>query len=129
VAADDLGVGPGRPRELAALADLELDIVHNGADRHVADRHGIAGLHVDVLAGDDRIALAEPLRRQDVGEFAVLIFAESDETGAVRVVFDPLDARRLIVLAALEVDRPQRPLVAATPEAHRNSPVVVAPTR
>src|SRR5215831_8079171 len=29
VAADDLGVRPGRPRELAALADLELDVVHD----------------------------------------------------------------------------------------------------
>src|SRR5579871_1350486 len=30
VTADDLGVGPGGTRELPALADLELDIVHDG---------------------------------------------------------------------------------------------------
>src|SRR3954447_22004442 len=30
VAADDLRVGPGRARKLPALADLELDIVHDG---------------------------------------------------------------------------------------------------
>ena len=52
-----------------------------------------------MLAGDDGVALAEPLRRQDVGELAVLILDEGDEAGAVRIVFDPLDARRLIVLA------------------------------
>src|ERR1043165_3730837 len=52
VAADDLRVGPGRARELPALADLELDIVHDRADWHVAHRHGVAGLHVDMLAGD-----------------------------------------------------------------------------
>src|SRR5215212_5163090 len=32
VAADDLCVGAGRARELPALADLELDVVHDGAD-------------------------------------------------------------------------------------------------
>ena len=71
VAADDLGIGAGRARELAALADLHLHVMDDGADRHVADRHGIAGLHVDMLAGNDGVALAEPLRRQDVGELAV----------------------------------------------------------
>ena len=103
--------------------------MHDGADRHVANRHGIAGLHVDMLAGHDGVALAEPLRRQDIGEFAILIFDECDEPGAVRIVFDPLDARRLVVLEALEIDRAQRPLVAAAAEAHRNAPVVVAPAR
>src|SRR5258708_28921238 len=129
VASDDLGVGAGGARELAALADLHLDVVHDGADRHVADRHGIAGLHVDVLARDDRVAFAEPLRRQNVGEFAVLILDERDEPGAVRIVFDALDARRLVVLAALEVNCAQRPLVAAAAEPHRDAPVVVAPSR
>ena len=56
VAADDLRVGAGRARDLAALADLELDIVHDGADRHVRQRHGVAGLHVDMLARDHRVA-------------------------------------------------------------------------
>src|ERR1043166_5902361 len=36
VAADKLGVGAGGARELPALADLGLDIVDDGADRHVA---------------------------------------------------------------------------------------------
>src|SRR5829696_2396225 len=33
VAGDNLGVGPGRAGKRAALADLELDIVDDGADR------------------------------------------------------------------------------------------------
>src|SRR5215475_8510388 len=33
VPADDLRIGAGRTRELAALADLGLDIVDDGADR------------------------------------------------------------------------------------------------
>src|SRR5258707_7514649 len=38
VAADDLGVGAGGTRQLTALADLQLDVVHDGANRHVAER-------------------------------------------------------------------------------------------
>ena len=67
VAADDLRIGAGRTRDRAALADLHLDVVDDGADRHVGERHGVAGLHVDLLAGDHRVADGEPLRREDVG--------------------------------------------------------------
>ncbi len=63
-----------------------------------------------MLAGDDGVALAEPLRRQDVGQLAVGVFDEGDEGGAVGIVFDPLDAGRLVVPAALEVDEAQRRL-------------------
>src|SRR5580700_11758879 len=47
VAADDLRVSAGRARDLAALADLDLDIVDDGADRDIGGRHGVAGLDVD----------------------------------------------------------------------------------
>jgi len=105
IAADDLGVGAGGPRQLAALADLQLDIVHDGADRHVAERHDIARLDVDMVAGNDRIAHGKPLRRQDVGLLAVLIFDQRDERGAVRIVFQPLDGCGNVDLVALEVDQ------------------------
>ena len=99
VAADDLRIGAGRARDLAALAELHLDIVHDGADRHVAERHRVARLHVDLLAGDDRVAGREALRRQDVGQLAVVVLDERDEGGAVRIVFEPLDRRRHVELA------------------------------
>ena len=44
-----------------------------------AERHGVARLHVDMLARDHRVAGREPLRRQDVGELAVLVFDQRDE--------------------------------------------------
>src|SRR6185312_14056246 len=64
VAADDLRVGTGGARELAALADLGLDIVDDGAHRHVAEWHDVARLHVDIVARDYGVADGEPLRRQ-----------------------------------------------------------------
>src|ERR1043166_4217616 len=88
VASDDLGVCAGRARELAPLADLELDVVDDGADRHVAGRHGVARFHVDVLAGDHHVPLRQPLRREDIGDLAVVILEEREEAAAVRVIFD-----------------------------------------
>src|SRR5499426_2329026 len=127
VAADDLGIGSGRARDLAALADLDLDIVHDGADRNVADRHGVAGLDVDMLAGDDGVARGEALRRQDVGKLAVLVLDQRDEAGAVGIVFDALDLGRHVEFAALEIDLAVGLLVAAAAEAHGDAPAVVAP--
>src|SRR5882672_206825 len=126
VATHDLRIGAGRARDLAALAQLELDIVHDGADRNIAQRHRIAGLHVDVLAGDDRVAGGNPLRRQDIGELTVLVFDQRNEGGAIRVVFEPLDSRRHVELAALEVDLAVGFLVAAAAEAHGGAAVIVA---
>src|SRR5688572_11022991 len=46
VLADELGVVAGRTGELAAAGLLELDVVDDRAHRHVAERHGVAGLDV-----------------------------------------------------------------------------------
>src|SRR5690606_7738987 len=104
VTPDDLRIGAGRTGDLAALARLHLDIVDDRADRHLRQFHRIARLHVGLLARDDRVADAQALRRQDVGEFAVFIFDERDERGAVRVIFQTLDGGRHVPLATLEVD-------------------------
>src|SRR6476661_9936601 len=81
VAADDLDIGAGGAGDLAALARLHLHIVDDGADRHLAQLHRIARLHVGLLASDDAVADGEALRREDVGELAILIFDQSDEGG------------------------------------------------
>src|SRR5208282_4670090 len=126
VAADQLRIGAGRARDLAALADLKLDIVHDGADRNIGDRHGVAGLDVDILAGDDGVADGEPLRRQNISELAVLVFDQRDEAGAVRIVFEPLDLGRHVELAALEVDPAVGALVATAAIANGDRSAVIA---
>ena len=78
-----------------------------------ADRHRIARLDVDLLAGDDLVADRQALRRQDVGLLAVLVPDQRDERGAVGIVLDPLDRRRDVELAALEVDDAIASLVTA----------------
>src|SRR3546814_6947522 len=99
---DNLRIGAGGPGDLAALARLHLDIVDDGADRHLRQFHRIARLHVGLLARNDRVADAQTLRRQYVGDRAVLIFDEGDERRAVRVIFQTLDGGRHVPLATLE---------------------------
>src|SRR5205085_9369499 len=41
IAADDLHISARRTRDLTALARLHLDVVDDGADRHLADLHRI----------------------------------------------------------------------------------------
>src|ERR1700733_9224560 len=79
-----------------------------------------------MLAGNDRVAGRQALRRQNISEFAVLIFDERDEGGAVWIVFDPFDLGRHIELAALEVDLAIGLLMAAPAIARGNMAVVVA---
>src|SRR5262249_13496754 len=126
VASDDLRVGAGRARELPALADLELDVVHDRADRDVAERHRVARLHVDVVARHDRVADREALRRQDVGLLAVLVLDQRDEAGAVGIVLDALHRRRRVVPGALEVDGAVGLLVAAAAEPRGDAAEIVA---
>src|SRR5690606_39190269 len=73
VAADELRIGAGRTRDLSALAGLQLDIVDDRADRHGAQRHRIARLHVDAFARNDLVAGSQALRSKDVGQLAVVI--------------------------------------------------------
>ncbi len=127
IAADELDVGAGRAGDLAALAGFHLDIVDDCADRHAAQRHRVAGLDVDPLARDHRIAGLEPLRRQNVGELAVLVADQRDEGGAVGIVFEALDDGRHVQLAAFEIDDAVAPFVAAAAPAHGGSAGIVAP--
>src|SRR5262249_51197606 len=75
-----------------------------------------------------RIAGAQPLRRQDVGKFAIVIANEGDKGRAVRIVFEPFDDGRDAELIALEIDDPVAPLMAAATPAQGRAPGVVAAT-
>ena len=129
VATDDLRIGAGRARDLAALAGLHLDIVDDRAHRHLPHLLGAARLDVGGCAGHHAVADREALRREDVGLLAVLVSDERDEGRAVRIVFQPLDGRRHVLLAPLEVDQPVGALVPAASVARRDATRIVAPAR
>ena len=84
----------GAAGELAALADLELDVVHHRAERDVPQGQAVAGQDVDRVAGDDGVAHLQPEGLEDVALLAVGVVHEGDARRAVRVVLDRGDLGR-----------------------------------
>src|SRR5262249_10141044 len=58
---------------------------------------------------------------------AVGVADQRDEGGAVRIIFEPLDRRRRVILAPLEIDDAVAPFVPATAPAHGDAAGIVAP--
>src|SRR5690606_16311086 len=129
LARDQLDAGAGGARQLGALARLHLDAVHRRADRDVAQRQRVADLDRRVAAGDHLVAALQALGGDDVAALTVDVAQQRDVRGAVRVVLDPLNARRDAFLVALEVDDPVVLLVATADVAGGDAAMVVAPTR
>ena len=104
----------GGAGDFATVAWDELDVVDRGAERHSAERHGVARLRSDVGPGDDGGSDFQAEWREDVGLLSVFILDEGDAASAVRIVFDTDDGCWCIVLAAFEVDQTIVALVATT---------------
>src|SRR6267154_725680 len=126
---DDLRAGPGAAAQLAAATDLQLDIVHRGAERDFEQRHRIPDPDVRTRPRDDAVADAQPLRRDDVALLTVGVVQQRDARGPVRIVLDGRDARRNGELVAAEIDAPVLPLVATAHIPARDVALVVAPAR
>src|SRR5258706_1682590 len=125
----DLRAGPGAAAQLAAAADLQLDVVHRGAQRDLEQRHRIPDADIRAGTGDDGVAHIQALGRQDVALLAVTVVQQRDAGRPVRVVLDARDPRRNGELVAPEVDAPVLPLVPAAHIPARDVALVVAPTR
>src|SRR4051812_28041464 len=94
----------GTAHHLAALAGLELDVVHDRADRDVTQLHGVARLDRRVRARAHFVAGLHALGREDVAALAVEVLDQRDVAGAVRIVLDALDHALDAVLVATEID-------------------------
>src|SRR5437764_7880731 len=124
---DDLRARTGAAAQLAALADLELDVVHRGTQRDLEQRHCVAGADVRAGTGHHAVADVQALGRQDVALLAVAVMQQRDARGPVRIVFDARDARRNREFVAPEIDAPVLPLVPAAHIPARDVALVVAP--
>src|SRR6266545_402866 len=125
---EQLGQGAGAAAELAALARLELHVVHEGAQRDVADRQSIAGQDIGLRARHHRVPRLEPQRGDDVALLAVAVMQEGDASRAVWIVFDPGYPGGNPELLAPEIDLPQHALVPAAPVTDRDPAVHVPST-
>src|SRR3954447_24572732 len=101
---DQLDAGTGGAGDLRAATGTELDVVHRGTRRDVAQRQRVAGLDVGVGAGLDGVALLQAARRDDVALLAVGVVQQRDARGAVGVVLDVRDrGRHPVLVMATEV--------------------------
>ncbi len=128
VTSDNLSVGSSRPCDLATLFRLQFHIVNDRPNRDRLQRHGIARLDVGGSRRNHLVANGQTLRRNDVGQHAIGILDQSDESRTVRVIFQTLDRRRNIQLAALEVDQTIGLLVTAALVTGGDTAGVVAAT-
>src|SRR6185312_3216519 len=109
-----LDAGAGRAGDLGAATGPQLDRVHHGAGRDVAQRQVVAGLDVGAGAALHPVTLAQPGRRDDVALLAVGEVQQRDPGGAVGVVLDVRDlGRHAVLVGPPEVDHPVGPLVPA----------------
>ena len=98
----------------------------DGANRHLAQKHRVTRLRVDLLTRYNGVTNGNTLWADDVSLLTVFILQKRDEGSAVRVVFDPLDSRRNIPLTTLEVDEAVLLLV-TTADATRSDMAFVVP--
>src|SRR6266849_4686852 len=104
---------PAEPARPPRLTDADVHVV--GVGDRAGARHA-AAVH-------------QPLLRQDIGRFPVLVAHQRDEPGPVRIVLDALDAAGHVEFAPLEIDAAVSLLVTAAAKTHGGPPVVVAPAR
>src|SRR6188472_2649781 len=119
----------GGAAELASAAGLQLHVVDDRADGHVAQRERVADRDLRARARLHRGPDPEAVRGEDVALLAVGVVQQRDVCRAVRVVLDRRDLRGHPVLAALEVDPAVQTLGATAAVARRLAPAAVAPAR
>src|SRR2546427_1935808 len=124
-----LDAGARGAGELAAAPDLELHVVHRGAERDLEQRHRVPDPDVRARTGDDRIADGEALGGQDIALLAVRVVQQRDARRPVRVVFDRGHLGGDAELLAPEVDPSIAALVPPALPPVGDVALVVAPAR
>src|SRR5688572_2323210 len=126
---DELYARSGRPRDLAALALLQLHVVDLRAERDVLERQAVARQDVHVRARHHRVADLEAERMQDVALLAVRVGHQRDARRTVRVVLDRGDLAGYVELVPLEINHAVVALVAAAAPPGRQLAAVVTAAR
>jgi len=112
--------------ELAALADVQLDVVYVHSRRHILERHRIAHLRLDTGPALHDLTGRQPQRGKNVPLFAVRIFNQRNVTRAVRIVLDRRHRRGNAIPISFEINSPVNPTRTTTAVPRSNSAVVIA---
>ena len=111
---DELHGSTGGAGDLGATQRAELNRMHHGTGRDVAQRQVVARLDISLSAGLDDVALLDAFRSDDVTLLTVCVVQQCDAGGTVRVVLDVSDlGRHAVLVPTLEVDETVLALVTA----------------
>ena len=92
----------------------------------MAQQHCVTRLNVGLFTGNNGIANGEPLRRNDVGQFAIFVLYKRDERRTVGIILEPFDGGRDVPGATLEIDDTIELLVTAGDAARDRSSIAAA---
>src|SRR5437870_381804 len=95
---------PSTACNLSAAAWSQFNIVNVSAKGNGTKRQRISQIRRSVISGDDSRTDSKSVRRENVTQFAIRIFDESNAGGAVRVVLDPDYFSWDIALASFKID-------------------------
>jgi len=116
-----------RASDLPTFARLHFNIVDQRTHRNVRNRQGVTGSNFSPGAGDHRIAHFQRQRGNNVAAFAIGIIQQRNARGAIRIVFNRCNLGWNIQFVAFEIDDPVMSAAAATPMAHGNAAMHIAP--
>src|ERR1700730_994476 len=122
----ELRRGPGRPHELAAATQCELDVVDSRSERDPGQGQRVANPHRRLGAAHDLVADLEAERRQDVALLAIVVVDQRDARRPVRVVLDRGYLAGNAELVPAEVDPAIGAATVPTAVAGRDLALVVA---
>src|SRR5256885_7494217 len=115
--------------QLAASPDLELHVVHRGAEGDLEQRHRVPHPDVGARPRDHGVAHREAFGSQDVALLAIRVVQQRDARCPVRVVLHRRHLGGNAELFAPEVDPSIATLVAAALPPVGDVALVVAPAR
>jgi hypothetical protein len=95
---------PGTARDLAATARSQFDVMNIRAQRNGAKRQRIPQIRRNIIPSINGRSNLKSIWREDVTQFAIGVFDESNARRAIRVVFNPNHFRRDTVLTAFKID-------------------------
>src|SRR6185437_9159961 len=118
--------GTGAAGDLRTLARTQLDAMDRAAHRDVAQLQAVARLDRRIATGYQTVVHLHAFRRNDVTTLAVGVAQQRNVRGAVRIVFDALDAGGDAFLVALEIDDAVLLLVTAAAMTHGDAAMMIA---
>lgn len=124
----ELGGSACSANQLSAFPWLQFNAVHQGPNRDISNRQGVACLYRRIFSRQHGVSRTETFGRENVATLTVCIQNQRKMCAAIWIIFNMFHATGNAVLVSLEIDLPIASFVSATAMARCDSTLVIAPT-